>query len=101
MLWDMQVLLVFVHTVVSYWVLSKGTDELVHPVEKTYLWGFVALEAYCSVVHPYTLGVKLAFLPLLLTSVYSAVGVTYVWLCMAYQWLQQESVGSTVHAKAL
>ncbi|KAJ7393086.1 hypothetical protein OS493_008384 [Desmophyllum pertusum] len=43
--------------------------------EACYLYGLVFLEFYCSVIHPFTvLAVKLPFLPLMLTSVYCAVG---------------------------
>jgi alpha-1,3-glucosyltransferase len=50
-------------------------------VESVYLLGIVPLEAYCMFVHSYFgLADKLPFLPLMLTSVYCAVGVVYCWL---------------------
>lgn len=49
--------------------------------EACYLYGLVFLEFYCSVIHPFTaLAVKLPFLPLMLTSVYCAVGVVWAWI---------------------
>ncbi len=52
-----------------------------------YFWGLVMLELFNSFVHPATeMGSRLPFLPLLLTSVYCALGVTWVWLrmCVGY-----------------
>ena len=49
--------------------------------EACYLYGLVVLELYCSAIHPFTvLAVKLPFLPLMLTSVYCAVGVIWAWI---------------------
>lgn len=49
--------------------------------EACYLYGLVFLEFYCSAIHPFTvLAVKLPFLPLMLTSVYCAVGVVWAWI---------------------
>lgn len=49
--------------------------------EAWYLYGLVFLEFYCSAVHPFTvLAVNLPFLPLMLTSVYCAVGVVWAWI---------------------
>ena len=49
--------------------------------EACYLYGLLVLEFYCSALHPFTaLAVKLPFLPLMLTSVYCAVGVAWAWI---------------------
>ena len=49
--------------------------------EASYLYGLVVLEFYCSAIHPLTiLAIKLPFLPLMLTSVYCAVGVVWAWI---------------------
>jgi alpha-1,3-glucosyltransferase len=53
---------------------------------KVYLVGLVLLEAYCSMGHEVLLQGRLPFLPLLLTSTYCAVGVSWAWaqLCCMY-----------------
>ena len=49
--------------------------------EQGYLVGLVPLEAFCSFVHPIFLAPRMPFLPLLLTSVYCAIGVLHAsWL---------------------
>jgi alpha-1,3-glucosyltransferase len=48
-----------------------------HGLERAYLWGFVLLEAFTSAAHPLLLAPQLPFLPLLLTSVYCALGVLH------------------------
>ncbi|KAJ1559649.1 glycosyl transferase, partial [Cladochytrium tenue] len=51
------------------------------PIEAAYLWGLVGVQAYADVVHGWLAGPggRLEFLPLMLTSVYCAVGVVYAW----------------------
>ena len=98
----MQVLLVMLHAACSYWLLCKAvgaTSGFLYTVERIYLAGFVALEAYCTGLHSLVFGPKLEFLPLLLVSVYSALGVTYVWLCMASHWLVVPCAEQTGHKK--
>ncbi|XP_076467926.1 dolichyl pyrophosphate Glc1Man9GlcNAc2 alpha-1,3-glucosyltransferase-like [Babylonia areolata] len=54
---------------------------LLSMLESVYLLGIIPLETYNSFVHHYLgLTERLPFLPLLLTSVYCAVGVSYCWL---------------------
>ena len=87
---------------VSYWMLCKTLDAKVSflcTMEKIYLGGLVALEAYCIGLHPVVFGAKLPFLPLLLMSVYSALGVMYIWLCMASQWLPISAAQQMKHSK--
>ena len=54
---------------------------LLSTLESLYVMGIVPLEVYNSFLHP-LLGLteRLPFLPLMLTSVYCAVGVCYCWL---------------------
>lgn len=47
---------------------------------KSYLLGLVAVEIWGQFLHPYILGNKLPFLPLMLVSVYSAFGIMYSWI---------------------
>jgi hypothetical protein len=49
-----------------------------------YFGGMAALEAYCLLLHPLLLP-QLQFLPLLLTSVYCALGLTKDWVCLMQQ----------------
>ncbi|XP_065176857.1 probable dolichyl pyrophosphate Glc1Man9GlcNAc2 alpha-1,3-glucosyltransferase [Sycon ciliatum] len=61
-------------------VNGQGTTQL-NALEKLYLLGLVPLFVYCDIVHAMLgLHVTLPFLPLLLTSVYCAIGVVYAWL---------------------
>jgi alpha-1,3-glucosyltransferase len=55
---------------------------LVHYAENTYLALFPLLQAYVSLGHSLLFGnaEKVAFVPLLLTSTYCAVGITWSWL---------------------
>jgi len=58
---------------------------LLERFETVYVAGLVFQEVYCAVIHSMLgLSVSLPFLPLLLTSVYTAIGVTYVWLKSYY-----------------
>ncbi|XP_071502499.1 dolichyl pyrophosphate Glc1Man9GlcNAc2 alpha-1,3-glucosyltransferase-like [Diadema antillarum] len=76
--------------VVSY---SLPHFSLLNPVETLYIVGLVPLFLYCELVH-YALGLsqKLAFLPLLLMSVYCSVGVLYSWLCLYWNTLKRGGV---------
>ncbi len=53
---------------------------------RLYMAGLVPLELYCSLGHRQLWGEKLPFVPLMLTSVYCAVGVVGVWarMCLWY-----------------
>lgn len=76
---------------------SRGYLQLplLTALESVYLFGIVPLEVYNSFLHPYLgLTERLPFLPLLLTSVYCAVGVAYCWL--RFYWLTLEGRGKKV-----
>ena len=45
--------------------------------ESAYLLGLAPLDLFCTVVHPRLLAPRLPFLPLMATSVYTALGVLY------------------------
>ena len=48
--------------------------------EAGYLWGIIPLEIYSSFIHSYIFGTAWPFIPLMLISVYSSIGVMYSWL---------------------
>ena len=48
-----------------------------------YTLGLAAVEIYCSWLHPWVWKDRLAFLPLMLTSVYAALGVLWHFLLSA------------------
>lgn len=49
-------------------------------ISKSYLVGLVVIELWGQLLHPFILGNKLPFLPLMLVSVYSAFGIMYSWI---------------------
>lgn len=49
-------------------------------IEKSYLMGLVIVEIVSQFLHPYFLGDRFAFLPLMLISTYCAVGIMYSWI---------------------
>ena len=63
-----------------------------------YVWGFMLLEVYCGVLHPVLVGSRMEFLPLMLVSLYCAIGVTAAWARMAAEFCR--CCGSHAHAKA-
>jgi alpha-1,3-glucosyltransferase len=53
---------------------------ILNPLERLYLVGLIALQLYTDVLHTVIFGTgKLEFLPLMMISIYSAVGVCYGW----------------------
>lgn len=61
-------------------------------LENVYLCGLVGLELCVQVVHPLVCGERLPFLPLMAISVYSAVGMVYVWLTTLHIILSDSSL---------
>ncbi|CAG2253331.1 ALG8 [Mytilus edulis] len=61
------------------WTLTQL--PLCSTLETLYLLGIVPLEIYNSIIHP-VLGLdqRLPFIPLMLTSVYCAIGIMYCWI---------------------
>lgn len=91
------VLLITLYWVVAYQGLSyvhkpaltrarvcgpPSSGALLAPVVLVYLAGLVAVQLYCSVLHPLLRAPRLPFLPLMLNSVYCALGVSAVWMQM-------------------
>ena len=64
---------------------ARGVGVQTHierPFASLYLAGFVLLEVYCSFLHAALWGLRLPFLPLMLTSMYCALGIGWVWTHM-------------------
>ncbi|KAM4620943.1 dolichyl pyrophosphate Glc1Man9GlcNAc2 alpha-1,3-glucosyltransferase [Polymixia lowei] len=76
-----KVLLMLTFTLYSFTALRRlfsGQGSLLHPLEAVYLLGLVAVEILCEIVYPLSPWQRtLPFLPLLVTSVYCALGVSY------------------------
>lgn len=77
------------------WTLSQL--PLCSTIETLYLLCIIPLETYNSLVHPLLgLDKRLPFLPLMLTSVYCAVGVMYCWLRF-YRITLQDKISVKIH----
>jgi hypothetical protein len=92
----LQVLLLAVYNLVALQWVQRLQISLVSPappllssfsrMEVLYLLGLLWLEVYCSVLHPYLpAAAALPFMPLMLTSLYCALGMSYAWWRLA-QW---------------
>ncbi|CAN6486854.1 unnamed protein product [Victoria cruziana] len=57
----------------------QGTGLFTWPI-KIYLSGLLVIETWGQFVHPYILGDKMPFLPLMLLSIYCAIGMLYSWI---------------------
>lgn len=64
---------------------KKETSEIkskfeIGCIEKSYLIGLVIVEMVSQILHPYLLGDKFPFMPLMLISTYCAIGIMYSWI---------------------
>ncbi|KTG47708.1 hypothetical protein cypCar_00001609 [Cyprinus carpio] len=74
-------LLFTIFSLTSLKTLFRKGGALLNPLEATYLLGLIPLELICEFVYPLTVWQKtFPFLPLMLTSIYCALGVTYAFI---------------------
>ncbi|XP_012791189.2 probable dolichyl pyrophosphate Glc1Man9GlcNAc2 alpha-1,3-glucosyltransferase isoform X1 [Sorex araneus] len=92
-------MLVFtIYSISSLKTLFRKEKPLFNWMETVYLLGLGPLEVFCEFVFPFTSWkLRWPFLPLLLTSVYCAVGVTYSWLRLYMSALTHPPVKTEKH----
>uniref|UniRef100_A0AAA9T3E0 Alpha-1,3-glucosyltransferase n=1 Tax=Bos taurus TaxID=9913 RepID=A0AAA9T3E0_BOVIN len=89
-------LLFTIYSISSLKTLFRKEKPLFNWMETFYLLGLGPLEVFCEFVFPFTSwNLKYPFIPLLLTSVYCAVGITYAWLKLYVSVLIDPPVGKT------
>ncbi|CAO3588912.1 unnamed protein product [Absidia cylindrospora] len=72
--------------------LQTKLRRLLTQVEMIYVMGLILMQAYTSIGHSLVFGDdRLEFLPLMMTSVYCAVGIMYAWLMLMYDHLTTQS----------
>lgn len=59
---------------------STGEPFRIRFIEKTYLFGLLVVEIWAQFLHPFILGSKFPFVPLMLISIYCSLGVMYSWI---------------------
>ncbi|XP_058104153.1 probable dolichyl pyrophosphate Glc1Man9GlcNAc2 alpha-1,3-glucosyltransferase [Magnolia sinica] len=60
--------------------VEKNRNKLIGCIGVVYLLGMVGVEIWGQLLHPYIFSNKLPFLPLMLVSIYCALGMMYSWL---------------------
>ncbi|XP_065793151.1 dolichyl pyrophosphate Glc1Man9GlcNAc2 alpha-1,3-glucosyltransferase isoform X3 [Muntiacus reevesi] len=89
-------LLFTIYSISSLKTLFRKEKPLFNWMETFYLLGLGPLEVFCEFVFPFTSwNLKYPFVPLLLTSVYCAVGITYAWFKLYVSVLTGPPVGKT------
>ncbi|KAG0235098.1 glycosyl transferase [Actinomortierella wolfii] len=72
---------------------SRSVLRQLNVVERLYVVGFIPVQTYVLLVHGWIFGEeKMAFLPLMITSVYCAMGVVYGWLLYSYAFATTSSL---------
>ncbi|SAL99562.1 hypothetical protein [Absidia glauca] len=67
--------------------LQTKLRHLLTQVETIYVMGLIAVQCYTSIVHTLIFGDRYEFLPLMMTSVYCALGIMYGWLLLMHNHL--------------
>jgi alpha-1,3-glucosyltransferase len=79
------VLMPFIHA--CFFRKIRKLRHLLTQVETIYVMGLIAIQCYTSIVHTLVFGDRYEFLPLMMTSVYCALGIMYGWLLLMYNHL--------------
>lgn len=89
-------LLFTIYSISSLKTLFRKEKPLFNWMETFYLLGLGPLEVFCEFVFPFTSWkLTYSFIPLFLTSVYCAVGITYAWIKLYVSVLTDPPVGKT------
>lgn len=67
-------------TLASFGPAAEKEAFVIGMAGKYYLLGLLLVEIFGQVLHPYLLGDKLPFVPLMLISIYCALGIMYSWI---------------------
>ena len=85
----LKILLISVHITASFLTFFRKFDAgLLYSYEYLYIINLPVLTVYETIVHKLIFHDKLPFLPLALTSIYCAVGITYSWVVYYYMFLR-------------